>query len=135
MKISKLVVNTTLCVTLTLSITGCIQKQPSYRLGYFTVASSNNVRNLNYSIENHTKVTTRGEDCYKIGLQPNDSRLQRAMDNAIQNGINKGIDGDMLVNVRIDQQIVSKYTGFLKLFPETYNCIIVTGELVKIDTK
>ena len=40
----------------------------------------------------------------------------------------------MLVNVRIDQQIVSKHTGFLG-FLETYNCIIVTGELVKIDTK
>ena len=134
MRIIKLAVNTTLGIVLTMSIDGCTPKQPSYRLGQFTVASSNNVRNLNYSIMNKTKAPTRGEDCFKIGLRPYDSRLQRAMDDAIKNGQNKGIDGDILVNVRIDQEVISKNTGFLGM-PEMYNCMVVTGDLVKIDTK
>jgi len=134
MKIIKLAVNIIFGMALTMSINGCSPKQPSYRLGEFTVASSNNVRNLNYSIIDKTKASTRGEDCFLMGLKANDSRIQRAMDDAIKNGQNKGLDGDLLVNVRIDQEFISKNTGFLGM-PQMYNCIIVTGDLVKIDTK
>ena len=53
MKISRLAINATLGAALALGFTGCATS-----LGDFTVASSNNVRNLNYSIENKTKTKT-----------------------------------------------------------------------------
>jgi len=71
-----------------------------------------------------------GEDCYKVGEKPNDSRLQRAMDNAIRNGQVKGIIGDLLVNVRIDQVEKNK-PGFLGI-PTRHNCIEVEGDLVTL---
>ena len=112
---------------------GCGATYPSYRLGQFTVASSNNVRNLSYSIDNNTKATTSGEDCYMIeDGSPNDSRLQRAMDQAIKAGQEAGVDGDMLVNVRIDQKVVQRPGKILGIFPDNYDCLIVTGDLVKI---
>ena len=129
--------NIFLLVLASIFIYGCsTAKYPSYRLGQFTVSSSNNVRNLNYSIEDKTRAKTEGEDCYVIGEeQPNDSRLQRAMDNAIQNGRDKEVDGDLLVNVRIDQQVIVKKGGFLNLFNEQHNCMIVKGDLVKIQAE
>jgi len=121
-------------LVLVLLVSCATQQYPSYRLGQFTVSSSHNVRNLNYSVEDKTKAKTKGEDCYIIGKeQPNDSRLQRAMDKAIQNGRDKGVDGDLLVNVRIDQRVTSKRTGFLLLFKEDKNCMTVTGDLVKVE--
>ena len=120
--------------SLTLSYTGCSMKSPSYRLGQFTAASSFNVRNLNYEFDKNTKVSVVGEDCFIVGQQPNTGRLQRAMDNAIKDGQNRGVDGDLLVNVRIDQQIKDKPNGFLG-FPIPNNCIIVSGDLVKIKDK
>lgn len=119
-------------------MSGCAvkQKHPSYRLGQFTVASSHNVRNLNYSIGANTKTSVVGEDCYNLeeNEKPNDARLQRAMDNAIADGQNKGIDGDLLVNVRIDEVVKDKPTGFLG-FGERHNCMVVTGDLVAIESK
>ena len=126
MNISKLVVKATIGVALTLGLTGCSQS-----LGQFTVASSNNVRNLNYSVENKTKASAEGEACARniLGLIPlnqQDDLLQRAMDNAISNGQQNGVDGDMLANVRI----VYNTTGLI-----IYNdiCYTVKGDLVKID--
>lgn len=114
-------------------LAGCGARYPSYRLGQFTVASSNNVRNLSYSIDDKTKATTTGEDCYLIESgNPNDARLQRAMDAAIKAGQDAGVDGDMLVNVRIDQKVVDRPGKLLGIFPDTYDCLIVTGDLVKI---
>ena len=112
---------------------GCGGSYPSCRLGQFTVASSNNVRNLSYSIADKTKATTTGDDCYMIGDEsPNDSRLQRAMDNAIKAGQEAGVDGDMLVNVRIDQKVVDRPGKILGIFHDSYDCLVVTGDLVKI---
>jgi hypothetical protein len=113
---------------------GCSQKGPSYRLGQFTVASSHNIRNLYYSEVEGSSLQTSGEDCHVVGDKPNDSRLQRAMDNAIRNGQKNGIDGDMLANVRIDQSIKEKNTGVFGI-GVSYNCMIVTGDLVKIIKK
>ncbi len=118
-------------VVLVLNISGCTQKKPSIRLGQFTMASSSNVRNLNYTIADKTKTETIGEDCHRIGLKGNDARLQRAMDDAIKKGQRDGIDGDILVNVRIDQESIMRNTGFLGS-PEEYNCMVVRGDLVKI---
>ncbi len=126
MKISKLVVNTIVCVALTLGLAGCSQS-----LGQFTVASSNNVRNLNYSIEDKTKVSTQGEACARnvlgfIPINQQDDLLQRAMDEAIANGQKNGVDGDILANVRItyDRTELIIYNDL---------CYTVKGDLVKID--
>lgn len=66
-----------------------------------------------------------------MGQPPNDSRLQRAMDDAIQNGQDEGITGDLLVNVRIDQVQKNKPGNFFGL-PVAHNCIEVEGELVTL---
>jgi hypothetical protein len=126
MNILRLVVDSTVGIVLSLGLIGCSQS-----LGQFTVASSNNVRNLNYSVENKTKASAKGEACARnilwfIPLNQQDDLLQRAMDNAISNGQQKGVDGDMLVNVRITYDT----TGLI-----IYNdiCYTVRGDLVKID--
>ncbi len=106
---------------------GC-SSSPEYRLGHFTAASSFNVSNLEYDSSSSSSVI--GEDCHKINESPNDSRLQRAMDNAIRSGQEKGIAGDLLVNVRIDQ-VVKRKPGFLML-PTKHNCIVVKGDLVTL---
>ena len=101
----------------------------NHRLGQFTAASTNNVRNLNYDIANNTKVSTEGETCIKsvLGISWGDQedRLQIAMDNAIKTGQNNGIDGDLLVNVRINNKF-SYYVVYGS------NCLKVSGDLVKI---
>ena len=127
MKISRLAINATLGVALALGFTGCATS-----LGDFTVASSNNVRNLDYSIENKTKAKTEGTACARsilfFPINQQDDLLQRAMDNAISNGHDKGVDGDLLVNVRITYEP----TAFI-----IYNdlCYTVKGDLVKINKK
>ena len=108
-------------------LTGC-SSTPEYRLGQFTAASSFNIRNLEYDYETTGRVF--GEDCHKVNEQPSNARLQRAMDNAIRDGQDKGVKGDLLVNVRIDQVNKSK-PGLLGL-PQLHNCIEVEGDLVSI---
>ena len=116
-------------VAVSLLLVGCAAQTPEYRLGQFTAASSFNVRNLDYDSASATRV--EGEDCHQVGQQPNDSRLQRAMDQAIQNGQEQGITGDLLVNVRIDQVQKNKPGNFFGL-PVAHNCIQVEGELVTL---
>lgn len=110
-------------------LVGCAVQTPEYRLGQFTAASSFNVRNLDY--DSTSDIRVEGEDCHQVGKEPNDSRLQRAMDQAIQNGQDQGIAGDLLVNVRIDQVQKNKPGNFFGL-PAAHNCIVVEGELVKL---
>ena len=114
-------------IIVALLATGCASS-PEYRLGHFTAASSFNVSNLDYDLTSGQKV--EGEDCHRIDESPNDSRLQRAMDNAIRAGQEEGLSGDLLVNVRIDQKVKRK-PGFLGL-PTKHNCIIVKGDLVSL---
>jgi hypothetical protein len=110
-------------------VLGCAGPQvPESRLGQFTAASSFNVRNLDYDLT--TSVRVEGEDCHKVGQEPNDSRLQRAMDQAIRNGQAKGVSGDLLVNVRIDQVKKNK-PGFIGI-PQAYDCLVVAGDLVSL---
>ena len=105
-----------------LAISGC-----ATRLGQFTVASTHNVGNLDYSTG--TKQRTEGETCiHKLLFLPfghSDDRLQRAVDDAIRNGQENGSDGDLLVNVRIDQ---SNWTMLLY----GQDCVTVEGDLVKV---
>jgi len=86
-----------IAVAMSSILVGCAAQTPEYRLGQFTAASSFNVRNLDYDSTSATRV--KGEDCHQVGQPPNDSRLQRAMDQAIQNGQDQGITGDLLVAV------------------------------------
>ena len=125
MNISKKFLSGALASILILSLSGCSQ-----RLGQFTAASTQNVRNLNYNLADNTKVKAEGDSCistviiFPIGNQ--DDRIQRAMDDAIKNGHTKGLDGDLLVNARID--VTSWYIPLL--FGQ--NCVTVEGDLVKI---
>jgi hypothetical protein len=125
MKLSKLLLSGALGSILILNLTGCSQ-----RLGQFTAASTQNVRNLNYNISDNTKVKAFGDSCittvifFPVGNQ--DDRIQRAMDDAINNGHSKGLDGDLLVNARID--LTAWYVPFLV----GQNCVTVEGDLVKI---
>ena len=129
MRISRRVLSIALGGVITLSISGCASKGQSYRLGQFTAISVDNVRNLDYDIISQTK--SSGEDCYKAGGKPNNLRVQRAVENAIKNAHDNGVKGDILVNVKIEQQMIEKRTGrFWSLEP--HNCIIVTGNLVKL---
>ena len=108
-------------------ITGC-----STRMGQFTAVSSMNVRNLEYSIDSQTVARTEGDSCiHSVLLFPIgsfDDRIQRAMDDAIQNGRKKGIDGDILVNARINHSLWS-----VGLYGQ--DCVSVEGDLVSLAKK
>lgn len=108
-------------------ITGC-----STRLGNFTAASTQNVRNLNYSIGDSSKQKVEGNSCihsvFFLPMGHSDDRLQRAMDDAISNGQKEGLDGDLLVNVRINHNAWSAI-----IYGQ--DCVIVEGDLVKINKK
>jgi len=106
-------------------LAGC---SSTYKYGQFTVASTNNVRNLKYSQDANMKPTS-GETCIRyfigIGIGETDDRLTLAMDTAIKNGRKEGLDGDLLVNVRIDRTF-SNYLVY------SSDCVTVKGDLVKI---
>lgn len=125
MKLSTVLLNGALSSILILGLAGCTQ-----RLGQFTAASTQNVRNLNYDIEDKTKVQTEGQSCIRtfiiIPVGNHDDRIQRAMDDAIKNGQNKGVDGDLLVNARID------LSAWFIPFIYGQDCVKVKGDLVKL---
>jgi hypothetical protein len=124
-KLSKILLTGAITSTLVLGLTGCTQ-----RLGQFTAASTQNVRNLNYDIADKTKVRAEGDSCINtviiIPIGHNDDRIQRAMDDAIKNGQAKGLDGDLLVNARID------WTHWYIPLLFGQNCVNVQGDLVKL---
>ncbi|MDR2152738.1 MAG: hypothetical protein LBO72_07955 [Helicobacteraceae bacterium] len=102
-------------------------------MGELTVASSQNVRNLKYETVGDKAALAEGASCihyilgFQIGQQKQTRRFQWAMDDAINNARKSGVDGDLLVNVRIKQ-----YTFSFLLFSQ--DCIYVTGNLVKLET-
>ncbi len=125
MKVNKLLLNVLVLSVLALGIGGCTK-----RLGQFTAASSQNVRNLEYDLSSDTKVKAKGESCIRhfiiIPIGSSDDRIQRAMDDAIGNGHKKGLDGDLLVNVRMD------WNHWYIPFIYGEDCVIVEGDLVKL---
>lgn len=125
MDYKKILLTGAITSSLILLFSGCQQ-----RLGQFTAASSQNVRNLDYDLSTTTKVKAEGESCIKtyviIPVGNQDDRIQRAMDNAIENGHKKGLDGDLLVNVRID------WDSWVIPFIYGENCVTVKGDLVKL---
>ena len=118
---------------LSLILAGCAAPGPSKRLGHFTAASTFNVRGFAYDQRSAVKVS--GEDCVRMGAISNDSRIQRAMDNAIRTGQLQNPDADLLVNVRIDQTYPVRYVRdiiFPINIPTSFDCIEVSGDLVKL---
>lgn len=114
-------------IALMLLISAC-----STRMGDFTALSSMNVRNLDYAAKDNTIARTEGDTCiHSIFLIPVghfDDRLRRALDDAILNGRKRGLDGDLLVNARVNQTI---WTTFIY----GQDCVSVEGDLVSIIDK
>jgi len=106
----------------TLLLTGC-----SNRLGNMTMVSTNNVDGLSAKITSKNRVV--GESCIQnlIGIPWGDfqNRLQIATDNAIDNGRKSGLQGDVLVNAKIN---VSAWTIILY----GQNCLTVEGDLITL---
>lgn len=136
--------NISLAVLGLTTLAGCAQLPPDTdeRLGQFTAASSFNVRNLEYQKSNNTSSYTKGKSCYEVDLYtlayisgPKDNFLQRAMDDAIRNGQAQGIDGDLLVNARIERKTEYEESGEIFIWKKRFECVVVEGDLVKIDTK
>ncbi|EKQ5902655.1 hypothetical protein ACEWBT_24240 [Vibrio parahaemolyticus] len=124
-------------------LNGCVRMPPDTdeRLGQFTAASSFNVRNLDYEESNNTSSYTKGKSCYQVNLNtlayisgPKDNLLQRAMDDAIRNGQNQGIDGDLLVNARIERKTEYQESGEIFVLKKRFECVVVQGDLVKIES-
>ncbi|MGR5239150.1 hypothetical protein [Vibrio alfacsensis] len=123
------------------ALSGCAQMPPDTdeRLGQFTAASSFNVRNLEYQKSNKTSSFAKGKSCYEVNLVtlayisgPKDNLLQRAMDDAIRNGQAQGIDGDLLVNARIERKTEYEESGEIFVVKKRFECVVVEGDLVKI---
>ena len=100
----------------------------SSRLGNMTAVSTHNINGLQAKVE--PKQHVKGESCrYTALIIPFgdfQNRLQIATDNAIANGHKAGVNGDTLINVKID---VSDFA-----IPLVYgkNCMVVEGDLVAL---
>jgi len=105
-----------------LLLTGCTN-----RLGNMTVVSTNNIDGLNAKIT--TKNRVKGESCIRsflfIPFGDFQNRLQIATDNAIDNGHKAGLEGDVLVNAKIN---VSDWS--LLIYGQ--NCLTVEGDLIPL---
>lgn len=116
-----------LALLLIIGFTGC-----QHSLGQFTVASTHQVRNMNYTTEN--KVEVYGSACarniFGLDINQQDDLLQRAVDDAIKDGqssiFGKEVDGDMLVNIRL-------YADSTTLLIYNDHCYSVDAYLVKME--
>jgi hypothetical protein len=99
----------------------------STRLGNMTVVSTNNVDGLATNVTTEHRV--KGESCNHsfliIPWGDFQNRLQIATDNAIDNGHNAGLVGDVLVNAKIN---VTSWTAILY----SQNCLTVEGDLIPL---
>lgn len=128
-----------MCLAIFLASCGPIPESKK-RLGTFTVISSFDVRNLEYE-RNKNSVLTQGKVCYRMNPETgayisgtNNDMLERAIDQAIRNAQEKGIDGDMLFNVRIDDVVEYRDVLVLGFLPvqKAYRCVVVEGDLVRV---
>ena len=97
------------------------------RLGNMTVVSTNNVDGLSTNVTPDKRV--KGESCNHhfliIPWGDFQNRLQIATDNAIDNGHKAGLQGDVLVNAKIN---VTDW-GFI-IYGQ--NCLTVEGDLIPL---
>ena len=119
-------------------LAGCVaHPDVNERLGQFTAASTFDIRNLSYEKSKKTTTFVEGKSCYKVNPYdlrymegPRDNMIQRAMDHAIRSGQKSGVDGDLLVNTRIERKTEHRQKSvFVK---ERYECIFVSGDLVRL---
>ena len=128
-------------------LVGCTKCPPTnttfeQSLGQFTIASTHIVNNLNFKQKDTIKFRVKGEACIEVDPDtleyisgPKDNRIQRAMDNAINKGNDQGFEGDILINVRIENKTFNvspekKVRLFSK--PKRMECVVVSGELVSL---
>jgi len=106
-----------------LLFTGCSQ-----RLGNMSVVSTNNIHGLTPNVNVNSAV--EGKSCYQtffvVPVGDFYNRLQVATDNAINNGRAAGLQGDTLINAKVDESF-----WFIP-FIYGHNCTIVSGNLVKL---
>ncbi|GAM66954.1 hypothetical protein JCM19236_3284 [Vibrio sp. JCM 19236] len=57
------------------------------------------------------------------------------MDDAIRNGQSQGIDGDLLVNARIERKTEYEESGNIFIVKKRFECVMVKGDLVKIEVQ
>ncbi|WP_108651803.1 hypothetical protein [Dongshaea marina] len=124
-----------------LFIGGCASNPPDSNqlLGHFTAASSFDVRGLDYDKLAANRSLVTGKACYEVDPKtlaylrgPKENVMQRAMDNAIRNGQKQGIDGDLLVNVRVEQRTEHRTVGGFFKSEKRRECVFVSGELVEL---
>jgi hypothetical protein len=99
----------------------------STRLGNLTIASTNNINGLNTNVKSSDRTT--GDTCIHsvlgIPFGAFQNRLQIATDNAIDNGHKKGINGDALINAKLEH---SAWT----LIIYGRDCVTVDGDLIQV---
>ena len=108
---------------LVFGLSGC-----ATRLGNMTVVSTNNVDGLSANVQAEQRV--HGESCNHLLLLifpwgDFQNRLQIATDNAIDNGHQAGLNGDVLVNAKIG---ITSWTTILY----TQDCLTVDGDLIPL---
>lgn len=113
---------------LTLSIAALLFTGCSQRLGNMSVMSTNPINDLSPQVNANS--TVKGESCYQtffvVPVGDFYNRLQVATDNAINNGHTAGLQGDTLINAKVDESF-----WFIP-FIYGHNCTIVSGNLVKL---
>jgi len=98
------------------------------RLGNMTAISTKNIDNLNTDVSLDRKVV--GESCQNtVFIFPYgdlQTKLQIATENAIDNGRASGLEGDTIINAKIDA------TGWYIPLIYGEGCVTVKGNLVKL---
>ena len=118
----KRLILSTIAIGMLIGFSGC-----STRLGNMTVVSTNNVDGLSTDVKTEQRV--KGESCNHAFLiipwGDFQNRLQIATDNAIDNGHKAGLNGDVLVNAKIN---VTSWTALVY----AQNCLTVEGDLIPL---
>lgn len=100
------------------------------RLADFTAVAVEDVENLSYKLDSKKDQSVTGKACshsvFLIPIPTKGNKLQNAIQNAIDQGNSRGIAGDLLVNVKVEQTVWS--------IPPTYgqDCVKVEGDLVQV---
>jgi len=118
----KRLILSTIAIGILIGFSGC-----TTRLGNMTVVSTNNVDGLAADVKTEQRV--EGKSCNHAFLiipwGDFQNRLQIATDNAIDNGHKAGIQGDVLINAKIN---VTSWTALIY----AQNCLTVKGDLIPL---
>ncbi|MBL0687658.1 MAG: hypothetical protein JJV95_02890 [Sulfurospirillum sp.] len=99
----------------------------SKRIGNMTALSTNSINGLNTQVSSDNRV--KGKSCVtRVVIFPFGAfrdKLEKATDDAIENGRSEGLRGDLIVNARV----YSHYWYIPFLYGR--NCMVVKGDLVQ----